>query len=140
MPAQAQELLTVGGRWTNEFGQTRTPWIGNCLTIENRHGKTSHERLGVVFAGTPAFAEHSGEVWGCHIGWSGNFEIICDSVTDGRRSMQARRTARLRRDLAGSRGRRYDTPMIYAAYSDCRTECDLEQLSCIPAIAARSIR
>ncbi len=29
VPAQAQELLTVGGRWTNEFGQTRTSWIAN---------------------------------------------------------------------------------------------------------------
>ncbi len=36
----------------------------------------------------PAFAEHRGEVWGCHIGWSGNYEIVCDSVTDGRRSLQ----------------------------------------------------
>ena len=88
VPEQAHELLTVGGRWTNEFGQNRTPWIANCLTIENRRGKTSHERLGVVFAGTPAFGEHSGEVWGCHIGWSGNFEISCDAVTDGRRSIQ----------------------------------------------------
>jgi alpha-galactosidase len=116
VPAQAGELLTVGGRWTNEFGQTRTPWIGNCLTIENRRGKTSHERLGAVFAGTPGFTEHSGEVWACHIGWSGNFEIICDSVTDGRRSLQ------LGELLASGEiwlepGEHYDTPVVYAAYS-----------------------
>src|SRR3954469_7944585 len=34
--SQATELLTVGGRWANEFGQTRTPWIGTCLTVDNR--------------------------------------------------------------------------------------------------------
>ena len=56
VPSQAQELLTVGGRWTNEFGQTRTPWNGNCLTVDNRRGRTSHERLGAVFAGTTAYS------------------------------------------------------------------------------------
>nr|MDP9463377.1 alpha-galactosidase [Actinomycetota bacterium] len=116
VPAQAQELLTVGGRWANEFGQIRTPWIGNCLTIDNRRGKTSHERLGVVFAGTPTFDEHSGEVWGCHIGWSGNFEIICDSVTDARRSIQVGELLSSG-EIALAPGERYDMPTIYAAYS-----------------------
>src|SRR4029079_2250659 len=79
LPSQAAELLTVGGRWANEFLQARTPWNTNwltidflqtrrpwnatCLTIENRRGRTSHERVGAVFAGTPGFTEHSGEVW-----------------------------------------------------------------------------
>jgi alpha-galactosidase len=116
LPAQAQEVLTVGGRWANEFGQTRTPWVGNCLTVENRRGKTSHERLGVVFAGTTGFAEHRGEVWGCHIGWSGNFEIACDSVTDGRRSLQVGELL-ASGEITLSPGQRYDTPTIYAAYS-----------------------
>ena len=116
VPEQAQELLTVGGRWTNEFGQSRTPWIANCLTIENRRGKTSHERLGVVFAGTPAFGEHSGEVWGCHIGWSGNFEISCDAVTDGRRSIQVGELL-ASGEIVLAPGERYDTPTVYAAYS-----------------------
>ena len=116
VPAQARELLTVGGRWTNEFGQTRTPWTGNCVTIENRRGKTSHERLGVVFAGTAAFAEHHGEVWGCHIGWSGNFEIVCDSVTDGRRSIQVGELL-ASGEITLSPGEQYDMPTVYAAYS-----------------------
>jgi len=116
VPSQAQELLTVGGRWTNEFGQTRTPWIANCLTVENRHGKTSHERLGAVFAGTTAFSEQSGEVWGCHIGWSGNYEIVCDSVTDGRRSLQIGELL-ASGEISLAPGERYDTPTVYVAYS-----------------------
>ncbi len=116
VPAQARELLTVGGRWTNEFGQTRTTWSGNCVTVENRRGKTSHERLGAIFAGTPAFAEHSGEVWGCHIGWSGNFEIVCDAVTDARRSLQLGELL-ASGEIALAPGQRYDAPIVYAAYS-----------------------
>src|SRR3954469_7338061 len=59
--SHATELLTLGGRWSNEFGQTRTPWTGNCISIDNRRGRTSHERLGAVFAGTAGFGEHRGE-------------------------------------------------------------------------------
>ena len=116
LPAQARELLTVGGRWTNEFGQTRTAWIGNCLTVENRRGRTSHERLGAVFAGTPAFAEQTGEVWGCHIGWSGNYEIVCDAVTDGRRSLQLGELL-ASGEISLAKGESYDAPTVYAAYS-----------------------
>jgi alpha-galactosidase len=116
MSAQARELLTVGGRWTNEFGQTRTPWIDNCLTVENRRGKTSHERLGVVFAGTPAFSEHSGEVWGCHLGWSGNFELTCDAVTDARRSIQVGELL-TPGEVVLAPGERYLTPTSYAVHS-----------------------
>jgi alpha-galactosidase len=116
VPSQAQELLTVGGRWANEFGQSRSRWIDNCLTVENRRGKTSHERLGVVFAGTPSFAEQSGEVWGCHIGWSGNFEFACDSVTDSRRSIQVSELLSSG-EIVLEPGGRYDMPQVYAAYS-----------------------
>ena len=116
VPAEAGELLTVGGRWTNEFGQTRTPWKGNCLTIENRRGRTSHERFGAVFAGVPTFTEHFGEVWGCHIGWSGNFEIVCDSVTDARRSLQLGELL-APGEVCLAPGDRYEMPAVYAAYS-----------------------
>ncbi len=116
VPAQAQELLTVGGRWTNEFGQTRSSWIGNCLTVENRRGKTSHERLGAVFAGTRGFREHSGEVWGCHIGWSGNYEIVCDSVTDARRSIQIGELLTAG-EVTLVPGESYGMPAVYAAYA-----------------------
>ncbi len=116
VPAQARELLTVGGRWTNEFGPTRTPWVNNCLTVDNRHGKTSHERLGAVFAGTPGFSEQGGEVWGTHLGWSGNYEFVCDAITDARRSIQVgeRLTPG---EIALAPGESYSTPTTYAAYS-----------------------
>jgi alpha-galactosidase len=118
LPAQAIELLTVGGRWTNEFGQTRTPWVANCVTVQNRHGKTSHERFPAVFAGTAAFSEHSGEVWGCHIGWSGNYELICDAATDARRSIQIGELL-ASGELTLAPGEHYTAPTTYASYSPC---------------------
>lgn len=116
VPAQAGELLTLGGRHTYEFVPTRTEWNRTCVTIENRHGKTSHERLGAVFAGTPAFGEHAGEVWACHLGWSGNFELICDAVTDGHQIIQAGELL-LQGEVELEPGESYTTPTVYAAYS-----------------------
>ncbi len=116
VPAHARELLTIGGRWTNEFGQTRHRWVDGCHTVANRHGKTSHEHLGAVFAGTPGFAEQSGEVWGAHIGWSGNYEIVCDAVTDARRSIQLGELLTAG-EVVLEPGERYSMPAVYAVHA-----------------------
>ena len=70
----------------------------------------------MVFAGTPSFTEHSGEVWGCHIGWSGNFELVCDSVTDGRRSLQVGELLASGEVCLGP-GESYEMPDVYATYA-----------------------
>ena len=85
---QAVEVLTLGGRHAMEAVQQRTPWERSRISIENRTGRTSHEQLGVVFVGTAGFSEQRGEVWGLHLAWSGNFRIMCDGVTDTRKTVQ----------------------------------------------------
>lgn len=116
MPNRAQELLALGGRHLFEFAEQRVPWVRSCTTIENRHGKTSHERLGMVVAGTPGFGEHHGEVWGCHIGWSGNYELVCDSVSDGHRVIQLGELL-LPGEVTLAPGETYTTPTIYGAHA-----------------------
>jgi alpha-galactosidase len=85
---QAVEVLTLGGRHAMEAVQQRTPWERARISIENRTGRTSHEQLGVVFAGTSGFSEQQGEVWGIHLAWSGNFRMMCDGVTETRKTVQ----------------------------------------------------
>ena len=114
----AQEILTVGSRWGNEFACHRHEWSRSLVAVENRHGRTSHEHLPAVFAGTRDFGEETGSVWACHLGWSGNYEIVCDSTTDARHVIQAG-------ELLGSGeitlapGESYATPMLYFAFSRC---------------------
>jgi len=84
---RAQEIITLGGRHAMEAVEHRSQWIRNIHTVENRTGRTSHENLGVIFVGTDGFREQSGEVWGIHLAWSGNYEIVCDGVTHGMRSI-----------------------------------------------------
>jgi alpha-galactosidase len=86
--ASCGEILTLGGRHAMEAVEERQRWGRSRIALENRTGRTSHEQLGVVFAGTPHFGEQHGDVWGVHLAWSGNFECVCDAVTDAMRVVQ----------------------------------------------------
>lgn len=114
----AREVLTVGSRWGNEFACHRHDWSRSLVVIENRHGRTSHEHLGAVFAGTRDFGEDEGSVWACHVGWSGNYEIACDSTTDARHVIQAGELLSSGEVILAP-GESYTTPVLYCAYSSC---------------------
>ena len=116
VPQRADEVMTAGGRHNLEFATERVPWHRSSVVVENRHGKTSHERLGAVFAGTAGFGEHAGEVWACHIGWSGNYELVCDAITDARKVIQAGEVL-LAGEIELAPGESYRTPTVYGARS-----------------------
>ena len=88
IPDHLDELLTFDGRWIREFHEQRRPWLHGGHLIENRTGRTSHEHVPVVFAGTHGFGEWHGEVLGAHIAWSGNHQLVVDRLADGRRYVQ----------------------------------------------------
>ena len=116
VPANAEELLTYTGRWGLEFCERRTSWLDSVETVTNLRGKTSHEKWPLVFAGTRAFSDEVGEVWGCHLGWSGNYEIVADSVTDHHRHILLGERLFLGEVVLES-GQSYETPKIYAVHS-----------------------
>ena len=87
--SHASEIMTLGGRHAMEAVQQRTPWSRTRLTVENRAGRTSHEQLGVVFAGSNGFSEQQGDVWGLHLAHSGNFRIVCDALTGTMHTLHA---------------------------------------------------
>ena len=116
VPSRAQELLTIGGRWGMEFGEQRTPWMQSAISISNSRGRTSHEKWPVVFAGTSQFGEQHGEVWGCHVGWSGNFDITLDGVTEHRKHMLVGEKL-VSGEIALQSKTTYSSPTIYAVYS-----------------------
>jgi alpha-galactosidase len=113
---RASELVTIGGRHCFEFQRERVPFARSCTTVENRRGKTSHERLGAVITGTVGFGESSGEVWGCHIGWSGSYELVCDAVTDARKVVQLAELIGTD-EIVLDPGAHYRAPTVYGAYS-----------------------
>ena len=116
VPPRAQELLTIGGRWGMEFGEQRTPWMQSAISISNSRGRTSHEKWPVVFAGTSQFGEQHGEVWGCHVGWSGNFDITLDGVTEHHKHMLVGEKL-VAGELVIHPNETYSAPTIYAVHS-----------------------
>jgi alpha-galactosidase len=88
MPVHATELVSFTGRWCKEF-QPRRHDFEALSVIENRRGRTSHDQLPAIFAGSVGFGEHHGDVWGVQLAWSGNYEIAAEKLSDGRRHVQA---------------------------------------------------
>ncbi len=120
LPPHAREALTFGGRWTNEFQPIRQPLAIGSVVVENRSGRTSHNRVPVAFAGVAGFTESTGDVWGVHLEWSGNSSVTIDVSTDGRRSVQAGELL-LSGEINLTVGASYSTPWVCAAYSGVGT-------------------
>ena len=116
VPSRAEELLTLGGRWGMEFGEQRTSWKQSTISVSNSRGRTSHEKWPVVFAGTAQFGEQHGEVWGCHVGWSGNFDIMLDGVTEHRKHMLVGEKV-VAGELVIHSKETYSAPTVYAVHS-----------------------
>jgi len=116
VPSRAEELLTIGGRWGMEFGEQRTSWKQSTISVSNSRGRTSHEKWPVVFAGTAQFGEQHGEVWGCHVGWSGNFDITLDGVTEHRKHMLVGEKV-VAGELVIHSKETYSAPTVYAVHS-----------------------
>jgi alpha-galactosidase len=117
VPARAQEALTFGGRWTKEFQPIRQPLHTGSISVENRSGRSSHNRTPIVMLGTTSFTESTGEVWAAHLEWSGNSNMVLDSSTDRRKSIQVEELL-FANEITLATGESYGTPWVACAYSD----------------------
>jgi alpha-galactosidase len=116
VPSRAQEALTFGGRWTKEFQPIRQSLFTGSISVENRSGRSSHNRTPIAMLGTPGFTESTGEVWGAHLEWSGNSNMVLDSSTDRRKSIQVEELL-FANEISLGEGESYATPWVAAAYS-----------------------
>lgn len=80
MPRRADTLTQFTGRWPLEKQPRTAAMPSGSVTRECRHGKTSHESPWMFIAsdGEPKWA--SGEVWACHLAWSGNQTYRIDNL------------------------------------------------------------
>ncbi len=84
--------------------------------MENRSGRTSHDRPPIAFVGTAAFTDQTGEVWAAHLEWSGNASIAIQSAPDGRRCLQVEELL-LPGEITLTPGDTYTTPWLALAHS-----------------------
>ncbi|UJF20012.1 alpha-galactosidase [Vibrio sp. SS-MA-C1-2] len=116
LPANVMELQTFHGRWSREFQPNRVNITHGAFVQENRRGRTSHEYFPGFMAGSKNFTEQTGEVWGFHLGWSGNHQIRAEVKSDGRRFMQAGELF-YPGEMVLEQNQSFTTPTLYACYS-----------------------
>ena len=116
LPARARDTLTFSGRWTNEFLPVRALLDTGSLVVENRTGRTSHDRSPIAFVGSPAFTEQTGEVWAAHLEWSGNASVTIQAPPDGRRCIQAEELL-MPGEMCLAPGESYETPWLALSHS-----------------------
>jgi alpha-galactosidase len=89
IPPVATEVLDLTGRWCRERApQRRELTLGTWLR-EMRRGRTGFDTPLMLVAGTPGFGWRSGEVWGIHLGWSGDAAYWAERLPDGHATLAA---------------------------------------------------
>lgn len=116
VPSSARDLTTYSGRWSRESATHRQSVDHGAWTTENRTGRTSHEYPPTLWWSTIDAREWSGEVWGCHLAWSGNHSLLAEVMPDGRRYAQLGELL-MPGEVCLDPGASYATPVVVGAYS-----------------------
>ncbi len=116
LPYRAKELESYSGRWSKEMHPQRHRIEHGIFAQENRRGRTSHEYFPGTLIGSANFTEQTGEVWGFHLGWSGNHAWRAEAKSDGRRFVQAGELLTAG-EIELAKGESYTTPTLYNSYS-----------------------
>lgn len=117
VPERLGTLLTYGGRHAMEFCEERTTWGRSVQSVSSRRGRTSHQHAPTVVCVEPGTDGSRGGAWMVHLAWSGNFEIVCDSVTADRRTVTAGELL-APGEIVLAPGGSYSTPDVLVAVSD----------------------
>lgn len=116
IPRHGVEVMTLGGRWSNEFQAERHELQTGTVVIENRSGRTSFDRTPYLAVGSAGFSEEQGEVWSAHLAWSGNCTMRAEVLRDGRRILQAAELL-LPGEVTLAPGESYEAPELFIAAS-----------------------
>ncbi len=116
VPAEAGHGLVFDGQWGREFQERRLTFGQGVFLRENRRGRTSHDAFPGLIVGEPGFGEAAGEVWGFHLGWSGNHALSVETSVDGTRQVQLGELLKPG-EVTLKPGATYQSPTAYAAYA-----------------------
>jgi alpha-galactosidase len=83
LPARADEVLDLTGRWCRERSPQRHPVADGTWLRTGRRGRTGHDATLLMVVGTAGFGFRSGEVWAAHVAWSGSHEHLVERLPEG---------------------------------------------------------
>lgn len=117
VPPQAREILDFAGRWGKERTPQRRELTVGIHEREGRKGRTGPDAATVLSVGVPGFGFGRGEVWGTHVGFSGNHRHYAERLFTGFQVVGGGELL-LPGEIRLSDGESYGTPWIYGAYGD----------------------
>jgi alpha-galactosidase len=116
VPDYVTEVLDFAGRWGNEAQPQRRELAQGTWLHEQRRGRTGADTPLVLCAGTAGFGTRHGEVWGIHLGWSGDQRYLAQRLNTGATLVGAGEVLAGGEVILGG-GEAVTTPWAYAAYS-----------------------
>lgn len=117
VPAGARDLLDFAGRWGKERVPQRRDFTVGVHLREGRRGRTGADAATVLHAGEPGFGFRHGQVWGVHVGWSGNHVHYAERTGGGEQVLGGAELL-LPGEVRLASGSSYTTPWLYGSYGD----------------------
>ncbi|MEP6527168.1 MAG: alpha-galactosidase [Nocardioidaceae bacterium] len=117
VPTEADELLDLTGGHTRERIPQRQPFTVGRHERDNRRGRTGTDATLLVVAGAQGFGFERGEVWGVHVGWSGNHRTYAERSSSGESVIGAGELL-MPGEIVLQPGAAYDSPWVYGSYGD----------------------
>jgi alpha-galactosidase len=115
LPPVATEILDFAGRHNRERAPQRSALTVGAHVRDSRRGRTGADASLVLAAGSSGFDTRAGEVWGIHVGWSGNHRSYVEQVASGARVIGGGELL-LPGEVRLGRGEEYGTPWLYGSF------------------------
>ena len=110
-----RDVVSLAGRWARE-SHIEVSSFDLDVTVENRSGRSSHERQPSLWFTERNVTHQSGRTWSTHLAWSGNHSLHAQRLADGRSCVQLGELLHPG-EVCLEPGERYSSPNVVAAYS-----------------------
>lgn len=114
IPTRADEVLDFSGRWAHERIPQRREIVQGVHSRQSRRGRTGLDATTVMAAGVKGFSAGHGEVWLCHVGFSGGHEHALER-SDGHLAFRGGEVL-LPGEVRLAAGETYTSPWIFGSY------------------------
>lgn len=115
VPTRADELFDFTGRHTRERSPQRSPFQVGTHARESRQGRPGLDSPFLLAAGTTGFGWESGQLWGLHVGWSGNQLSYAERMYNGLKMIGGGELI-LPGEVRLERGEGYESPWLYGVF------------------------
>ncbi|MDP3951983.1 alpha-galactosidase [Microbacterium sp.] len=117
IPPGAREILDFAGRWGKERVPQRSTLMVGIHEREGRKGRTGADAATVLSVGVPGFGFGAGEVWGIHVGFSGNHRSYAERLFSGVQVVGGGELL-LPGEIRLKTDEEYSSPWVYGVYGN----------------------